>query len=253
MSDAHGSANLARSCRPWGLAASLAWSFAAIAAWLAAQIVLGDLLIDWFEPDGGEATAERLGSHAPFVSLVTLGAAMVPLAVIAIAVSGAACSLAEYLGLRRPERRYLSVGLATLAILVPLVDLVSWLAGYAVTPQFVLDLYSTARDSGAVLLLVLAIVVVAPVVEETLFRGFLLPGLAASSLGAPGAIALTSVAWALLHAQYQPFYLLQIVVLGVVFGWLRLRSGSTVLTMLLHGFLNLAAMVQAAVIVEWTT
>lgn len=238
-------------CRPWGVAASLAWGFAAIVAWLAAQIVLGDLLVDWFEPDAGEADAARLGSHAPFVSLVTLGAAIVPLAVIAIAVRGAGCPLAEYLGLRRPDGRYLRLGLITLAILVPLVDLVSWLAGYAVTPQFVLDLYSTARDSGAVLLLVLAIVVAAPVVEETLFRGFLLPGLAASSLGASGAIALTSVAWALLHAQYQPFYLLQIIVLGAVFGWLRLRSGSAALTMMLHALLNLAAMVQAAVIVEW--
>lgn len=252
MNETRVRANPAGPCRPWSLAASLAWGFAAIAAWLAAQIALGDLLFEWFEPDGGEAAAARLGSHAPFVSLITLGAVIVPLAVIALAVRGAGCSLAEYLGLRRPDARYLRLGLITLAILVPLVDLVSWLAGYAITPQFVLDLYRTARDSGAVLLLVLAIVVAAPVVEETLFRGFLLPGLAASSLGASGAIALTSVAWALLHAQYQPFYLLQIIVLGGVFGWLRLRSGSTALTMLLHGLLNLAAMAQAAVIVEWT-
>jgi len=253
MSETRVGANPVGPCRPWGLAASLAWGFAAIAAWLAAQIVLGDLLFEWFESDGGEADAARLGSHAPFVSLVTLGAALVPLAVIVLAVRRSGCSLAEYLGLRGPDGRYLRLGLITLAILVPLVDLFSWFAGYAVTPQFVLDLYRTARDSGAVLLLVLAIVVVAPVVEEALFRGFLLPGLAASSLGASGAIALTSVAWALLHAQYQPFYLLQIIVLGGVFGWLRLRSGSTALTMLLHGLLNLAAMVQAAVIVEWTT
>ena len=251
MSETRVRAGPAQPCRPWGPAASLAWGFAAIAAWLAAQIVLGDLLLEWFAPDGGEAAAARLGSHAPFVAIVTLGAAIVPLAVIALAIRKSGCPLAEYLGLRWPEGRYLRLGLVTLAMLIPLVDLVSWLAGYAITPQFVIDLYETARDSGAVLLLVLAIVVVAPVVEEALFRGFLLPGLAASILGAPGAIALTSVAWALLHAQYQPFYLLQIIALGVVFGWLRLQSGSTVLTMLLHGLLNLAAMAQAAVIAEW--
>lgn len=240
-------------CVPWGAAASLAWGFAAVAAWLAAQIVLGDLLLEWFAPDGGETAAARLGSHAPFVALVTMGAAIVPLAVIALAVRRSGCSLAEYLGLHWPDGRYLRLGLVALAILLPLVDLLSWLAGYAVTPQFVLDLYSSARDAGAVLLLLLAIVVAAPVVEEALFRGFLLPGLAASFLGASGAIAFTSVAWALLHAQYQPFYLLQIIALGAVFGWLRMRSGSTLLTMLLHGLLNLGALLQAAVIVEWTT
>jgi membrane protease YdiL (CAAX protease family) len=142
-------------------------------------------------------------------------------------------------------------GLLSLAIIIPLVDLVSWLAGYAVTPSFVIDIYRSARDTGGLLLLTVALVVAAPVVEEVVFRGFLLPGLAKSQLGASGAILLTSVIWALLHAQYQPFYLLQIVVLGVVFGWLRLKSGSTALTILLHGLLNLAALGQAAVIAEW--
>jgi membrane protease YdiL (CAAX protease family) len=43
---------------------------------------------------------------------------------------------------------------------------------------------------------------------------------------------------------------MQIILLGVVFGWLRLRSGSTALTIVLHGLLNFAALMQAAFIVE---
>jgi len=140
---------------------------------------------------------------------------------------------------------------AILAVLLPAVDVISWLAGQAVTPQFVLDLYTSARDEGAILLLALALVVAAPVVEETLFRGFLLPGFAASPLGVWGAILLTSLLWAVLHAQYQPFYLAQIMALGALFGWLRLRSGSVVLTMGLHGLVNLMSIVQAAVTAEW--
>ncbi len=61
----------------------------------------------------------------------------------------------------------------------------------------------------------------------------------------------TSVTWALLHAQYQPFYLIQIIILGVLFGWLRLKSGSTLLTMMLHGLLNFVSLIQAALVVEW--
>jgi membrane protease YdiL (CAAX protease family) len=182
---------------------------------------------------------------------VTIGAAVVPLAVIAFAVQSAGCRLSDYLGLHFPERRYVLLGLLSLAMIIPLVDFVSWLAGYAVTPSFVIDIYRSARDAGALLLLTVALVVAAPLVEEVVFRGFLLPGLAASRLGTNGAILFTSVFWALLHVQYQPFYLLQIIVLGIVFGWLRLKSGSTMLTIILHGLLNFVAMAQAAVIAEW--
>lgn len=237
-------------CVPWGLAASIAWGFAAVALWLGAQIAIGELAAGWLF-DGVPSDPDARITHAPFVSVVTIGAALMPLAVIVLAVRAAGCDAADYLGLRAPEARYLAIGLVTLAVLIPLVDLLSWLAGYPVTPEFVLNIYRSARDTGTLVMLAVALVVAAPVVEEIVFRGFLLPGLAQSILGATGALLFTSLSWALLHAQYQPFYLIQIVILGVVFGWLRLKSHSTLLTILLHGLLNLAALVQAAVIAEW--
>src|SRR5690606_7008212 len=202
--------------------------------------------------DGAPPGMDGRIAHAPFVSVVTIGAAVVPLVVIALAVRATGCGIAGYLGLHAPERRYVVVvGLVALGVLIPLADLLSWLAGYPVTPEFVSGIYRSARDTGTLVLLVLALAVAAPPVEEIVFRGFLLPGLAPSILGATGAVLFTSLSWALLHAQYHPFYLIQIVLLGLVFGWLRLRSGSTLLTILLHGLLNLAALVQAGVIVEW--
>jgi membrane protease YdiL (CAAX protease family) len=240
----------ATGCVPWGLGASLAWGFAAIALWLGAQIVAGELAIAWLfggvPSDPGAQIA-----HAPFVAAVTIGSAVVPLAVVAYAVRAAGCDLADYLGLHAPDRRNLVIGLAALAVMLPLVDLLSWFAGYPVTPDFVLDLYRSARETSTLVVLTLAIAIAAPVVEEIVFRGFLLPGLARSMLGISGALLFTSLSWALLHAQYQPFYLIQIVLLGLVFGWLRLKSGSTLLTIILHGLLNLAALVQAAIVVEW--
>lgn len=236
-------------CRPWGPAASLAWGVFAIAAWLGAQYLLADYLIEPFS--AGISDAALLAHDGAFVATITIGAALVPLAVIAIAARSANCRVVDYLGLYRPPARYVAIGLAVLAVLIPLVDLFSYLAGQAVTPRFVIDLYRSARDAGALWLLALSLVVVAPVVEETIFRGFLLPGLAASALGAWGAILATSTAWALLHAQYQPFYLVQIVVLGALFGWLRLRSGTTSLTIALHGLVNFVSLVQAALIAEW--
>jgi membrane protease YdiL (CAAX protease family) len=39
-------------------------------------------------------------------------------------------------------------------------------------------------------------------------------------------------------------------VLGALFGWLRLGSGSLLLTIILHGIVNAVALVQAAVFAE---
>jgi membrane protease YdiL (CAAX protease family) len=235
--------------RPWGPWASLAWGTFAVLAWLAAQVAIANALIRWF--DTGAASAARLAADGRFVSLVSLGATIVPMAIIALAVWSRRSGLTEYLGLYWPARRYVGIGLVAVAILIPIVDIVSLLAGHAVTPKFVTDLYTSARDSGSLWLLLISLVVAAPLVEESVFRGFLLPGLSASWLGARGAILVTSVGWAILHAQYSPFYLLQIIALGIALGWLRQRSGTSTLTIMLHAIVNLVAIVQAAVLVEW--
>jgi membrane protease YdiL (CAAX protease family) len=53
-----------------------------------------------------------------------------------------------------------------------------------------------------------------------------------------------------MHIQYSPFFIAHIFVIGLVFGWLRWRSGSTTLTLILHAFVNLASLLQIAFIVE---
>ena len=156
----------------------------------------------------------------------------------------------DYLALVRPARHDLILGIAILAVLLPLGDLTSWLTGRDIVPAFVVDAWRTARASNTVVVFILALVVAAPVMEELLFRGFLLRGYTASRLGPIGAVLLTSAAWASMHIQYEVFYVVQIFVLGCVFGWLRLRSGSTTLTLILHGIVNLTAIVQTVYIAE---
>jgi membrane protease YdiL (CAAX protease family) len=53
-----------------------------------------------------------------------------------------------------------------------------------------------------------------------------------------------------MHVQYETFYIAQIFILGLVFGWLRWSSGSTTLTIILHAIVNSAALLQVAFIVE---
>jgi len=82
--------------------------------------------------------------------------------------------------------------------------------------------------------------VLAGVVEETLFRGALLPRFG---------IVVTAILFAALHIQYAvSFATLEVFVLGLGLGWLRVRSGSTLTGMVTHagydiavGFLSLVA------------
>jgi membrane protease YdiL (CAAX protease family) len=97
--------------------------------------------------------------------------------------------------------------------------------------------------------LAVALIVAAPLMEELLFRGFFFPGYA-RSLGPWGAIIVTAAGWAVMHVQYETFYIVQIFVLGCAFGWLRWRSGSTLLTVILHAIVNALALAQVAFLVE---
>ena len=53
------------------------------------------------------------------------------------------------------------------------------------------------------------------------------------------AIVVISLLWAALHIQYDWTGILQIFVIGLFLGWMRWRSGSTLLTLLLHTLFNL--------------
>ena len=82
-------------------------------------------------------------------------------------------------------------------------------------------------------------VLVAPLVEELLFRGFLLPPLA-RRLGRAGGIALSALLFGLLHMT-DPQAVPPLVVLGAVLGWLRLASGSLLPALILHAGNNTLA------------
>jgi membrane protease YdiL (CAAX protease family) len=92
----------------------------------------------------------------------------------------------------------------------------------------------------ALILMALFGVLLGPAFEEMIFRGFLLP-LFAQSMRPLAAILLTAALFALPHAaQYnwawQPVMLIGVA--GAVFGWVRLRTGSTGASFTMHAAYN---------------
>ena len=136
------------------------------------------------------------------------------------------------------------LGIIAVAILAVAADGISWILGYNLVSQFQLDIYNSASAAGWLPWLLLTLVVVAPIGEETLFRGFLFRGWHRTSRDSWAVIMITALLWALTHVQYNPYFMAQVFVIGLVLGWFRWKSGSTILTMLLHGLVNFEGVVE---------
>jgi len=134
--------------------------------------------------------------------------------------------------------------LATFALLL-IANLVRYLTGEGIS-DFVLDEYRSAKDSWWLLVLLISLCVTAPLTEELVVRGFLFRGWSQSFLGPTGAIVVTSVAWAVLHSQYDLFHRCVIFAHGLMLGYFRYRSGSTWLTVIIHAAVNLAGLIEMA-------
>jgi membrane protease YdiL (CAAX protease family) len=111
------------------------------------------------------------------------------------------------------------------------------------------ETYGSAKADGTLTVYIIGLCIAAPIAEEFVFRGFVLLGWSQSFLGPIGAVVLSSLIWAAMHTQYNLFYMFWIFSFGILLGTLRLRNGSTWLTVILHAAHNLIAIAQVALLV----
>ena len=178
------------------------------------------VLIRWFG-----VSLTRWSDLATDGVLVTLSVCIATAVQVALLVLDGAArrvpALPLYLGLTAPPKRDLLLGIIAVAILTAAADGVSWILGYNLVTQFQLDIYHSASAAGWLPWLLLTLVVVAPIGEETLFRGFLFRGWHRTSRDIWAVIIVTALLWALTHVQYNPYFMAQVFVIGLVFGWFR--------------------------------
>jgi membrane protease YdiL (CAAX protease family) len=190
------------------------------------------------------ATAIHVVAGGLTISLSVIMGLPAVLAAAWIAIRPTRTPFADYLALRWTSWNNLLIGIVSLALLVGGWDTVSRALGREVTPGFMGEVLKSAQADGALWLLVVAFCVAAPLSEESLSRGFLYRGWSESRLGVVGAIILSSLAWTSLHLQYDWFFFGEIFSIGLLLGYLRYRSNSTWLTIVLHGLNNFAATAQ---------
>ncbi len=92
----------------------------------------------------------------------------------------------------------------------------------------------------------LAVVVLTPLFEEVLFRGFLFKGLLPTFLGENGTIIVTALVFAMIHMQYDALLMMNVFSVGLFFGYARAKSGSLFAPLAVHVMFNLLATVQSA-------
>ena len=231
--------------RPWGFWATLGWGVLASLTSLMATV---GFMVVWMATHGMEAPNLKDGSFITYASLI---ATLAPLIVLVVAIKVRGWRLGDYLALSAPRLRDILIGIGSFALLILAFEAVALIFGLDDGSASTNETYRSAQVAGVLPLLWLSVVIVAPVGEELLFRGFLHRGWAASRLGVPATVFITAVLWALLHQQYNWLGIAVIFCMGLTLGWLRQRTGSTMLTIVLHALNNLFTMILITAKLEW--
>ncbi len=139
----------------------------------------------------------------------------------------------------RPARSALGGAIGTLLMVLPVVTASSWAIDRIWADPGgsnpLLELVLTSADPLALACFAFTALVVAPLFEETLFRGVLLP-VAGQRLGGLAAVVLSAAVFAVAHLSLGE--LAPLFVLGLGLGWLRWRSGRLASAVLMHGLWN---------------
>ena len=233
-----------RSPRIWKFWGTLLWGLFVFAAMFVGQIAV----VAWFvlrrEGPLDLAAAIHVVGGGLTISLSVIMGLPAVLAALWIAIRVSRTPFADYLALRWTSWTNVLIGVVALFVLVMGWDLLSRATGREVEPGFMGEVLKSARADGALWLLLIAFCVAAPISEEFFARGFLYRGWSESVLGPVGAVILSSMVWTVLHLQYDWFFLGEVFSIGLLLGYLRYRSHSIWLTVVLHGLNNLAAVVQ---------
>lgn len=223
--------------KPWGRAATFGLGLIAmLIGQMAALVVLS------FRYDRGLASLANVASDGVAVSLIILISTPVQLVLLMLMARQTGAAPADYLGFKWPRRGEVVLGVLAMIALIILGNGISRLLGQDTVTGFQYDIYRSASAAGWLPWLWIAVVVAAPIGEETLFRGFLFRGWHREPRDVWIAIIAIALLWAFSHLQYDLFVIAQVFVVGVILGWFRWASGSTLLTMLLHGLVNCEGM-----------
>ena len=121
-----------------------------------------------------------------------------------------------------------------LGIIIILDEIDIILQNFIQTPKYItsIDGFMNPDTTLGFLLIILAVVIIAPIGEEILFRGFLQQYLEIYYKDITRAVITTSIIFTIIH--FNPFWMLQIYLMGAALGFLSWRTGSIIPSIFVH-------------------
>jgi membrane protease YdiL (CAAX protease family) len=229
--------------KPWGLGATSLFAVVIASVIVGVQLATESVLLH-FQPVDADITGA--GFLGLLLAVSTLVAAPVGIGLTVVAAHlRRGMALADYLSLRVPRMATVVHWFWYLVVFIALFHVAEYLLGRPFVTDFELMVFRTAYS---VPLLLLAVVVAAPCLEELFFRGFILTGILASRLGVVGALFFTAALWAIMHAaQYAPTELFLIFLGGLLLGYARWKTRSIYVPIGLHALWNLVSAVETMI------
>tara|TARA_B110000438_G_C15782576_1_gene636922 strand:+ start:842 stop:1636 length:795 start_codon:yes stop_codon:yes gene_type:complete len=113
---------------------------------------------------------------------------------------------------------------------------------FVATPEYIIDLNNILQPESffGYILLFIAVSIIAPLGEELLFRGFLQQFLERYWKDITRAILMTTLLFAIIHMN--PFWFIQIYILGIMLGFLSWKTNSIFPPLILHTINNATAL-----------
>ena len=233
---------------PWGPSATIFLTVLIGVVFVLSQVAVVIPYLAWTAGEGSEVELKdalsSLGTDGRFLAISAICTCVPTLGLTFFLVRlRGGPGIREYLGIRATRPVIVLRWCLYTAVLAVALDGITALMGYPLVPEWMRETYRTA---GSLPLLLVAVHVVAPTVEETVFRGFMLDGIRGSRLGDVGSIALVALVWAVIHVQYSAIYMAQIFILGILLGIARVRTGSLLVPIAMHAVFGVISTIHLA-------
>ncbi len=228
----------------WGLWGTVLWGLVVVLSIFIVQTVVLSVYVGFRYGAQSQSDImvilETLSQDGLATSIVTIATFVVCSTVLFIVIKlKQGTTIAKYLALRFTSFRTSVLWFFLFLAIMYGLHLVTSFFGAKPEMEYVKNIYASAQYFW---LLAVAIVIAAPIFEELFFRGFLVGGWKDTQLGAVGAVVISALLWAAIHTQYNIIVMVQIFVLGLILGFARVYTGSTLLPIGLHAFNNFASL-----------
>lgn len=237
---------------PWGFWATIGFSSIVLAAAFIIQGAVVIAFVFFAKAHNPEIDIENflksLSCNGFCLAIATIASAPICTALIVLFTKlRKRFPIRDYLALRKPTRSELVRWLLFLGIFLVFSSVLAYILNRPIQ-DFMIDAYKTAYFAPA---FYIALIIMAPILEEISVRGFLFQGIRYSRLGSIGAVSLTALGWSVLHYQYDVYTIINILAGGVLLGVARLKSNSIYVTIAMHSLWNIVAIIEVAVYVKF--